>query len=397
MSSTVKTSICSVINSVLDQKRTRALYNVPLPRLTPESPYPKYTKAQLDMRRKIEILKYNANSSSSMTNNLTKKQQWALLSRGGTGNFSQSQIRYYDKTKSSLCPDDDMLPTLSTACDIPGPAIVLQYDPAIPLYKYIGDSARTYNETVGNDFAQWKLYTKNEITFVENVLGKMTIFDDISSSIQTYSEDTGVLLVTDYISTSYITFGFSTPVAIWFTGVQHGVFDYYALEKYYDPNSNPTVDLDYKDRSFITAIANNEFINIHISNVKLSVFYNDTPISVNEPILTHNFIDVSFNVSSLEYQFYAIQYVGMLNVSNLILPTQSGFIYTIKIEFTYTYNLNTVSVLRAFQSGVFTNLSSQNQNVQVSCTLNSSPPDDYDVGDFIQYSSTLPTEDFLVV
>ena len=67
------------------QRSLAQLNNVPLTRFTPINPYrtTPYTKMQLDMRRKAEILKYSANKSASQTNNLTKKEQFALLVKGG--------------------------------------------------------------------------------------------------------------------------------------------------------------------------------------------------------------------------------------------------------------------------------------------------------------------------
>ena len=61
-------AICDIINSVLDQKRERALYNVPPLRLTPVSPYPTYTQLQLNMRRKIEIFDDRNESNIGNTN-----------------------------------------------------------------------------------------------------------------------------------------------------------------------------------------------------------------------------------------------------------------------------------------------------------------------------------------
>lgn len=110
-----------------------ALNNIPQTRITPVSPYPEYTRFQLDMRRKVEILKYQNVTSNTKTNNFSKKQQWSMLVNGVTKNASQATIK---GTAVSECLIDDLIPTLSSSCDVPGKSFVLQYDPSIPLYNY---------------------------------------------------------------------------------------------------------------------------------------------------------------------------------------------------------------------------------------------------------------------
>ena len=108
------------ILSLCYQRKQQQLYNFPLPRYTPISPYPKYTQFQLDMRRKAEILKYSSNLSSSKTNNLSKKEKWAKLA-----NAKNNSVKY--------CPGNLSLATLSTSCDVPGPITILYNDNSIPL------------------------------------------------------------------------------------------------------------------------------------------------------------------------------------------------------------------------------------------------------------------------
>ena len=81
-----------------------------------------YTQDELNMRRKIEILKYNKNSMESKTNTLSYET-------GRAWNLS---------TKRKSCPQDDLLPSSTADCNIPGPIQTIQYDPTIPLYNYKG-------------------------------------------------------------------------------------------------------------------------------------------------------------------------------------------------------------------------------------------------------------------
>ena len=48
-------------DNIYKQRQKMQLLNIPPTRYTPISPYPMYTRFQLDMRRKTEILKYSAN------------------------------------------------------------------------------------------------------------------------------------------------------------------------------------------------------------------------------------------------------------------------------------------------------------------------------------------------
>lgn len=112
------------------------LNNVPPTRYTPTNPYPQYSQIQLDMRRKIEIFKY-AGKDHQQSNSLTQKQQWSLLANNASRGSNRSS-QYY-------CSSDRLLPTLSSACDVPGPIITLTYDPSMILYNYTSQiNSRTF-------------------------------------------------------------------------------------------------------------------------------------------------------------------------------------------------------------------------------------------------------------
>jgi hypothetical protein len=110
------------------------LNNVPPTRYTPVNPYPQYSQIQLDMRRKIEIFKY-AGKESQQTNSMTKNQKWALLANNAARGTNRSN-QYY-------CAADRLIPTLSSACNVPGPIITLTYDPSMILYNYASQYDRS--------------------------------------------------------------------------------------------------------------------------------------------------------------------------------------------------------------------------------------------------------------
>ena len=89
---------CIINERIFNQRRKMQLLNIPPTRYTPISPYPIYTQFQLNMRRKVEILKYSANNSNSKTNNFTKSEKWKQVI---TGNYQRRTIPQYDIVKSA--------------------------------------------------------------------------------------------------------------------------------------------------------------------------------------------------------------------------------------------------------------------------------------------------------
>ena len=138
---------CSNILIVYDQKKRLAYFHTPPPRYTPASPYDgRVTQQQLDMRRKVEILKYKNNQQNTKTNDLTQKQLWALLARGKSSQINLEQyndpalITANNGVSMRTCTSNETKRTWSSACDVPGPPIELYYDPTVPLYNYLNSS-----------------------------------------------------------------------------------------------------------------------------------------------------------------------------------------------------------------------------------------------------------------
>jgi hypothetical protein len=113
------------------------------------SPYSNFSKQQLDMRRKAEILQYKNNSS-----NLSKKMKWSQLSRGvnsynkktwatQSDTFTNPNVRKLPRVNDTLvCPQNPVICSQSTYSDVPGNT-TLCYDKNVPLVNYI--VARQYN------------------------------------------------------------------------------------------------------------------------------------------------------------------------------------------------------------------------------------------------------------
>lgn len=91
-------SSCVGYQILLNQRNEYNYYNAPPARVETQSPYPNNTANELNMRRKAEVLKYKNNSQNTKTNDLTKKQNYALLSRGVVNEFSQYTISTFNNT-----------------------------------------------------------------------------------------------------------------------------------------------------------------------------------------------------------------------------------------------------------------------------------------------------------
>jgi len=125
------------ISAACTERENHFLNNVPPSRFNLINPYPQFTKMQLDMRRKCEIFKYAGCGSTQQTNSLSKKQQFAsLVTNTGTRTIVENQQNAGPRGTQYTCTQDRTLPTLTTACDVPGPIQILTCDPNMNLYNY---------------------------------------------------------------------------------------------------------------------------------------------------------------------------------------------------------------------------------------------------------------------
>jgi hypothetical protein len=128
----------SLLDQMCIQKHQRAINNVPPLRLQKFSPYRIYevnvnnvqigtstglTKRQLDMRRKIEILKYqNKNGHQTQRNQFT-----SLI------NLPSSSARRIPTVECYNNPSKNK----NSSADVPGRNMIFEYDPSVPLYNFI--------------------------------------------------------------------------------------------------------------------------------------------------------------------------------------------------------------------------------------------------------------------
>lgn len=325
----------NMIWGILNQRRQINAFAVAPPRLTLSTPYPTYTKMQLDMRRKVEILKYQGQNSQS--NNRSNAQKWSQLASGRSSSLSQYAIENNGSStdlNNSNCPANHLIPTLTSACDVPGPPIYLTNDPSVPLYKYIVD--RTYSILPNEIVPDFNTYTINELFQVQSAALNISTDYNKTSEIQLGS------LIVNNPSLSPVTYSINTPLAIWCVGVNVGK-NYNQDTKKYDPR--PTIAP----------------IVISIASIYLHVYYNN--VEVYDPInIPFSLSPLIVDVSNTEPQvFYAIQYVGIANLQLTLLSTFSS-IYNLSLTVNYNYD-NAAKLISAFDAGVFCNLSEVNQHI----------------------------------
>jgi hypothetical protein len=165
------------ILSLCEQRRKEQLLNVPPSRETLVSPYEttNFTKFQLDMRRKAEILKYN--NGNTKTNKLTKKQSWAQIINGSVPSVSSSYINRNkvfdtDALKVISC-NGNLIVSPSSASDVPNDIYngvnTLFYDPNVILYNYLNPvltrsygiiNGKEQTDPIYDPLVCWKCYSR---------------------------------------------------------------------------------------------------------------------------------------------------------------------------------------------------------------------------------------------
>jgi hypothetical protein len=159
------TSTPLALRTICDERRLQQLANVPASRFEMVSPYETttYTKFDLDMRRKAQILKYN--TLNIQVNNLSNKQKWSQLVKGNAAKVSPFNPNVFlggdivpkytpdvildlEKNKIVAClPSGALIRTNPSACGVPpDPNVPFLYDDErVPLYNYVNPiSTRSY-------------------------------------------------------------------------------------------------------------------------------------------------------------------------------------------------------------------------------------------------------------
>jgi hypothetical protein len=270
------------ISKLCSQRKLNMLFNVPPTRFTPVSPYTytlngelKYTKEQLDMRRKVEILKYD--KSSTQGSKQTKKEKWVQM--------NNQKYPIHKVIKKTNC---DSMETSSKLSNIPGPAINLKLDSNVPLYNF-GAPIRSY--AILNNL--------NDIPYELIVTGDTTIYYGSQYAFLAY-----IKILSSIDETSKL-FTINIPFSIG-----------------YDKNISIGT----------TTIAGNIYLQVtnNMENIT-TIYYNNSLTNSG----THRIsVDVSgafFPANSANN--VETDVIGTLTIENIYLQTHSGYFYEIQQMF----------------------------------------------------------------
>jgi hypothetical protein len=332
------------------------------------------------MRRKAEILSYNPSTSSTQTNSLTKNQKFAQVMSGKTnkqsyndifltqtdicGNFSTLVIKYpdsYTTTKVQYAEDicfnplyrtvytvipngrltnvcnTDLIPQPTSSSDVPGPIMYLIKDTAVPLYNYTKKS-NAYGIINSQVIAPWATFTSDNIKFYNSVINRLFTLT-INSTINDYAYN----------------YSFQTPIYLFFNGEANVL------------------------KSDVTRTLTNR---ISIYDVTVTVNYNNDGVILQKPI----YITPKSHFSTTEFTLQLVNggyiapfnggiYLGMLNISNMYLYTQPGYIYDINLTLTLTFTSVDgfySSYFKQIVSGIYCNTTNTNK-LQNNCIINTIP------------------------
>lgn len=355
----------SDITTICNQRFKQMMFTVPPQRFTPISPYPQYTQAELDMRRKAEVLSYSAAKSNTKTNNYTKAEKYALFVSGVTQSNSYPSLT---KTTSSVkfiagnlffgtsdvslttfsqtiitatakpCPNLDMIPTPTFASDVPGPIQYLHRDLTIPLYNY-ATNQRSYSQEPVSETNKWStIINQNQLCY-----------NGISTPIFSF----GILNPIDKPSYNYT---YTTPVALTYSAT-----------------------VTTSSSSFID-ISN---ITLSVANAQSLVFYSDKQVQYVSPVCTFQNSSIIFDISftpqngKTSYSVSITNYMGGLTIQNLNLFTSPGFVYDIQLNcVTNITNNNSLAgkyIITNEKYGIICNYTGDNNLVANNCTIRSSP------------------------
>ena len=285
------------IQSICDQRRQQSLYNKPLARINMISPYEtsNYTKLDLDMRRKAEILKYQKGSTKG--NTLTKKQKWAQIINGNTQTLSSS-------SSENTCIIQNKPMPLS-ASDVPPDRniSVLYNDETVPLYNFINPiSTRAYGFTNNP--------TNLNLIFQENILSNVICESNIANKIASiiFSENADLNVYTISIN--------NIPLALYIQGDLSGT----------------NINLNISNDTIINSIQLNAYYNDNLVPDRSIYRYTYSPT-----ILQSYNLDISANTYLDGTTFKGIQYIGNISISNILLYTSPGFIYDFKLTANLSY------------------------------------------------------------
>ena len=296
------------------QRQRRFLLNKPPPRLDSmaANPYLQgFSQAQLDMRRKAEVLKYSAVSTNSKTNNLTKAEKYAQMARFAKGGGSYDRIKKIQET----CQQDELIKTPNYSCDVPGPYTLLYLDETVELYNYGKGNTTGAIENPTNKKDPYTSESYDNVASADNVA--LNTANTISN---VYDKSIPVASLYIKSSESNQEYNYQIPVLFEFTN-ENGLTD-----------TTP--------------------VTVTVERLLFYMYYNKTLVSTNDqtipftPVSNISIPQVvfdTFNTTSFEIRppsttFSGHVYLGTVDIQHLQICNQPNTIYDIRIMIVYTTN-----------------------------------------------------------
>ena len=310
-------SICNdpAYKNMILQKQRFQLMNIPPIRYNnlANNPYDrnypgtstKFTKFDLDMRRKVEILKYYANNSSTQTNRFTKAEIYAQAVSGKYQQRTYPNSYINDNSLNNQLIPCPSIKTPTSACGVPGPIMYLYEDNNVPLYNYTTNIDSNYGIlTQGiNPFNKtWDYTNDSNKTVITNT--NTNEFTSIITSLFIYYGDVPTR-----------TFTITTPIALTFEGIV--------------TTQTPPKSMTFKINAVLT-----------------NILYNNTPYQQIVSSYPTNTITVTPTEVN-NYTFSGTCYLGVITIITT-LPIQKGYIFDIQpiVKYTNTPTNVTVSSLK---------------------------------------------------
>lgn len=294
----------------------------------------KFTKLDLDMRRKVEVLKYNA--SSTQTNRFTKAQIYAQAISGKYQQRTYPNSYITDNTINNQLITCPTINTPTSACGVPGPVIYLYEDNNVPLYKYLTNIDSNYGTLTqgANPYEKTWDYTTNETN------KKVTL--------STGTTITSIFILYKEVDTK--TFTVSIPIGLEFNGQ--------TTTNATLSTTNITIQNTFtSSNDFPTAAYYNA------TSVQNQITYVYDPTTINITVNKENSINFSGRC-----------YLGMLTIYNIRLPIQKGFIYDIKAEPINKTFFNTNLYINTFTSNILFGYSANTISAKCTISGNVIPP-----------------------
>lgn len=326
----------------IELKKRFQLFNIPPQRYNnlENSPYinQSFNQYQLNMRRKAEILKYNANNSNTKTNNFTKSEKWGQLINGSSqkrnlsNSFIQKNLIPGTDNFINICPNGTIINTPTSSSDVPGPIINLFQDDNIPLYMYSTKTDVYGLINQNEDFSQF---------FFNKDLSNQYL--NITNSIVLNS-----IFITNILTPIY-TFNIQFPVS---------VFIYAEVKPNQIGSYIDTLTIDFSNSlPFQTTI----YYGSNIIEKKNEI--NSPNLSLSSDIFSASF-DISINLTR-DIKITANQYIGQFFINNLSLNTQKGYIYDI-----YLNNISTLNIPSFKLKNINDNFNNIFQNISYGICIN---------------------------